>query len=458
MAGIHPNPGPSSRRPIQYPCGSCQRNVGKGCRSVQCSACKLWLHLPCTSLSLTDFRALPRRHQWVCQQCSSSPVSLPSPTLSQPSFGYSSRFQPRVLLSRLPSPSPPPRAPPSAGHLQPRVLLDRLPPSSLPSPPSPPRSSHPPSNPLPLPPPPPLSSSYPSSAFSLSSPPSPPPSPPPLRSSSFRSPSSLNELKILQWNANGVHSRYLELTHFLSLNSFDVVVIQESKLHPSTRFRVPGYKCYRRSRPATSSARSSAPRGGGVLTLVREGLAHSSWSLPSLLSSDPYCDFLGIRVHLRSTTVSILNCYVPPNRPSSSDPLSRSFSPSSLPSSPTTFIFGDLNCHHPSWDSLGRPSALGSELFSWTLSSDLQVLNDPDTPTLLHGPSGARTSPDVSLVPSSLAPRCDWSVLPDLGSDHLPISIRIPLSPHYAPNERSPPSTIESSLGCFPRSCLLSMS
>ena len=439
IAGIHPNPGPSSRRPIQYPCGSCQRNVGKGCRSVQCSACKLWLHLPCTSLSLPAFRALPRRHQWVCQRCSSSTMNLPSPTPSQPSFGYSSRFQPRVLLSRLPSPSPPPRVPPAAGIQQPRVLLHRLPPSSLPSPPSPPRSSPPPSNPPPPPPPAPsLSSSYPPSAFSLASPPSPPPSPPPLRSSTFRSPSSLNELKVLQWNANGVRARSLELTHFLSLNPFDVVVIQESKLQPSIRFRVPGYKCYRRDRSTAHSELSSAPQGGGVLTLVREGLAHSSWPLPTLTSSDPCSDFLGIRVHLRSTTISILNCYIPPSRLSLPSPLSRSFSPSSLPSSPTTFIFGDFNCHHPSWDLLGRPDALGSEVFSWTLSSDLQVLNDPDTPTLLHGSSGARTSPDLSLVPSSLAPRCDWSVLPDLGSDHLPISIRIPLSSHYAPNERSP--------------------
>ena len=62
----------------------------------------------------------------------------------------------------------------------------------------------------------------------------------------------------------------------------------------------------------------------------------------------------------------------------------------------------------------------------------------PDISTLLHAPSGSRTSPDLSLAPSALAPRCVWSVLPDLGSDHLPISIRIPLSPVSTSNERRP--------------------
>ena len=174
------------------------------------------------------------------------------------------------------------------------------------------------------------------------------------------------------------------------------------------------------------------------MTLVRNGLAHSLWPLPSLASSEPSSDFLGIHVHLRSRTLSFLNAYVPPSSSLASG--SRRFSPSVLPSSPSTFIFGDLNAHHPSWDSypLIHSDPLGTELYSWILSSNLETLNDPDSPTLLHGSTGARTSPDVSLAPSSLAHRCDWSTLPDLGSDHLPISIRIPLSTHYAPNERRP--------------------
>ena len=73
------------------------------------------------------------------------------------------------------------------------------------------------------------------------------------------------------------------------------------------------------------------------------------------------------------------------------------------------------------------------EVFDWVISSDLLPLNDPDTPTLLH-----RSSPDISFAPSTLALSCSWEVLQDLGSDHLPILLFIPLSPVFHPNEHPP--------------------
>ena len=78
------------------------------------------------------------------------------------------------------------------------------------------------------------------------------------------------------------------------------------------------------------------------------------------------------------------------------------------------------------------------EVFDWVISSDLLPLNDPDTPTLLHCSSGSRSSPDISFASSSLALSCSREVLQDLGSDHLPILLSIPLSPVFRPNERPP--------------------
>ena len=75
----------------------------------------------------------------------------------------------------------------------------------------------------------------------------------------------------------------------------------------------------------------------------------------------------------------------------------------------------------------------GEEVFDWVISSDLLPLNDPDTPTFLH-----RSSPDISFAPSSLTISCSWEVLQDLGFDHLPILLSVPLSPVFRPNERPP--------------------
>ena len=64
-----------------------------------------------------------------------------------------------------------------------------------------------------------------------------------------------------------------------------------------------------------------------------------------------------------------------------------------------------------------------------TFSSDLLPLNNPEHHTLLHCATGNRSSPDLSLVPAQIASKCTWKTLPNLSSDHLPISITIPTTP-----------------------------
>ena len=110
-----------------------------------------------------------------------------------------------------------------------------------------------------------------------------------------------------------------------------------------------------------------------------------------------------------------------PIRSSATDGRTDSFSPS-IPSK-NLFILGDFNCNHSLWDSRGTSDPCREEVFDWVISSDLLPRNDPDTPTLVH-----RSSPDISFAPSTLAFSCSWEVLQDLGSDHLPILLPVPLS------------------------------
>jgi len=63
------------------------------------------------------------------------------------------------------------------------------------------------------------------------------------------------------------------------------------------------------------------------------------------------------------------------------------------------------------------------------------------THTPLHHSSGSRSSLDVSLAPSHLAPTCEWCTLPGLGSDHLHIDINFQLAPFTTPTLEPQPST-----------------
>ena len=70
---------------------------------------------------------------------------------------------------------------------------------------------------------------------------------------------------------------------------------------------------------------------------------------------------------------------------------------------------------------------LGKDLFDRHLFSNVLQLNNPNHSTLLQyiAPLETRYSPDISLVPTSIASKCTWQVLSDLGYNHFPISITI---------------------------------
>ena len=178
---------------------------------------------------------------------------------------------------------------------------------------------------------------------------------------------------------------------------------------------------------------------GGVVIFVRQGLSFSELSTSSLSLLDPYSDYVGVNISLnKSSSVSFLNVYAPPICSSPMDGRTDSFSLSILPSSRNLFILGDFNCHHLLWDSRGTSDHHREEVFDWVISSDLLPLNDPDTPTLLHCSSGSRFSPDIFFALSTLAFSCSWEVLQDLGSDHLPNLLFVPLSSVFCPNEHPP--------------------
>ena len=221
--------------------------------------------------------------------------------------------------------------------------------------------------------------------------------------------------------------------------------MQESHLSSDSTFRIPGYKTLQKNRFMTrrGTTNSTGNLGGGVLILVKNGLSYTSLSTQSLSSLDPSSDYLAIAVKIKGAApIHLFNVYVPPIRSSSSDSRPKSFSPFLLPSSPTTYIFGDFNSHHSSWDSHSPEDHSGKDLFDWLLSSDLLPLNNPEHHTLLHRATGNRSSPDLSLVPARIASKCTWQTLPDLGSDHLPISITIPTSPIINSFHRPPHLTI----------------
>ena len=143
---------------------------------------------------------------------------------------------------------------------------------------------------------------------------------------------------------------------------------------------------------------STGNLGGGVLILVENNLIYSPLSTQHYFSLDPSYDYLANTVKIKGASpIHLFILYVPPIHSSSSVSCSKFFSPFLLLSSPTTYIFGNSNCHHSSWDSQSPENQLGKDLFDWLLSSDLLPLNNPDHHTLLHCTTGDHSSLGLSL-------------------------------------------------------------
>ena len=254
-------------------------------------------------------------------------------------------------------------------------------------------------------------------------------------------PLPLNFLRVLQWNAGGLRARSTELLHFLSSHPVDLICIQESNLNSSFSFQIPGFSALRSDHTHSRSGILSPDTmhaSDDAIIFVRQGLSFSELPTSSLSSLDPYSDYVGVNISLNnSSSLSFLNVYAP-----------YLLLPNGWQNRFLFFLHSSLlqeslhswgfNCHHLLWDSRVSSDPRGEEVFDWVISSDLLPLNNPGIPTLLHRSSGSRSSPDISFAPSSLAFSCSWEVLQDLGSDHLPILLSVPLSPAYRPNERPP--------------------
>ena len=212
-------------------------------------------------------------------------------------------------------------------------------------------------------------------------------------------------LKILQFNCNGIKGKISEILNWMEENKIKIAALQETKLMPSQKDpNTTDYTIVRADR--------DRDKGGGLAFLV-----HKSIQFQQLhdLPKDNSLESQGIKVN----DVNIINLYIPPN---SSCPPGYTASISNFLHMKDTLILGDLNAHDTLWHSQLSDDR-GRDLADEIGNSDFGALNE-DNPTRLTT-NGQSSSPDVSLASLTLLPYSSWEVNTNLSSDHLPITIKI---------------------------------
>ena len=152
----------------------------------------------------------------------------------------------------------------------------------------------------------------------------------------------VNNLTLLNWNANGLKEKRSTFISFMARHNIDVACVSETHLAPAENFKISGYSVYREDRldPIAS---------GGVAIFVRRTLDHHHILLPALTTLES----VGVKINLvNGSSFRIISVYKSPNRRLHNNDLQILFQDDC-----STVLMGDLNCKHqmsedkPKWKS-----------------------------------------------------------------------------------------------------------
>lgn len=214
----------------------------------------------------------------------------------------------------------------------------------------------------------------------------------------------IQNLAVLNWNANGIKRQKNLFSAFLLRHNIDVACITETHLIVDEPFKISGYNIYREDRIAPVAS-------GGVAVIIKRKIKHNEVLLPQL-SNIEAC---AVRLSLTNGGyLNVISAYKSPNKRLIQDDIENLFS-LQYP----TIILGDLNCKHVFWGCrVTNPN--GSRLLNAVTNCNVNI-STPHEPTF-H-PWQIDCLPDVLdiMMYKGFIPPIFQEVLPELDSDHLPI-------------------------------------
>ncbi|CAI6345283.1 unnamed protein product [Macrosiphum euphorbiae] len=222
----------------------------------------------------------------------------------------------------------------------------------------------------------------------------------------------MDELRILQWNCNGITNKTYELAEFTRKNKIDIILLGETRLNKTAPLKLPNYYTYRTDRPP----KPECPSSGGTAILVKNNIIHEEIFIKTKLDSTTIAMAIGAK------TVRVSAVYKSPG-----DKIEIKDIDALTNGTESFIIAGDLNAKHPSWHSR-RTNQTGKILLDHMERNGQYTICAPDSPT--HFPFIPHHNPDVlDITLTNLQQDMTISNFNDLSSDHNPILITINKSP-----------------------------
>lgn len=218
--------------------------------------------------------------------------------------------------------------------------------------------------------------------------------------------SSTKSINLMFWNAQGVtnSSKQLELSNYVSVNGFDIVMIGETFLNCQQHFTLPNFIVYRSDRHT---------HGGGVALAIRNHLHHEFLgSFPTVAIENT-----AVRIKINGKSTLIIVAYNPRYTSNFTNDIVLLTSPDE-----EFIIMGDLNAKHTAWNCAVTDRS-GLKLMNEQANGNF-LIHHPPNPT--HFPHSGRTPSTIDiLLTNSSNVLSDITADEALNSDHFPISCTV---------------------------------
>ena len=228
---------------------------------------------------------------------------------------------------------------------------------------------------------------------------------------------NMNKISILQWNIQGIRSKYQELSSILRTKKVSVACLQETLLGDANWQPTQNYKMEK-------SPHIGGDHNRGVAIMVHSTLQYTRVRLFTTLEA------VAITVNFNKQ-YTVCSIYLSP-----STTIRRNDIRDLIRQLPRPFlVLGDFNAKHPLWDSANNDDARGRDVAS-LLTDEAMGLLGQGAPTHYHIQTNKFSTIDLSLCTVETLRDFEQEVDSDLhGSDHFPIYLT---SSAYIPQHQTP--------------------
>ena len=226
----------------------------------------------------------------------------------------------------------------------------------------------------------------------------------------------MNQLSIIQLNCRSINCKLGEIKLMIYTRKPCIVAFCETWLDKFIPKFV-DYNCEWKNRGGFA---------GGLGLLIRRGIQYQNFSLD--LYPNGYLEVQAIKVQYVNGKGSIIMNVYNPCKPVSVEELQHYIKQLGN----DYHIIGDFNAHTKILDTrCARANATGQAIENIVTNVNICLANPLNFYTYVDGTSGKRSCLDLCFSSPSLAHITHMEQLPDVGSDHVPVSIMVDYNPVY---------------------------